>query len=109
MTYKVSWNISGYGANSEDSFRVMSAAEIIQLARNLKTDSDVIYTYHQKYMSLGARIALWGSVTGKIHVDVQFSSYANVGEIDHGDLPGFFEQYVEYIESPEKYQLRREQ
>ena len=60
-------------------------------------------------MKLGARIALWGTGTKAITIDVQFSAHAFVGTIEIENLPQFFQNYTGYIKDPEKYGLRREE
>ena len=88
----------------------MTVSEIIDLAAKLIRNNDVLYTYHPEYISLSARVAFWGmEQNDTIAIDIQYSAYAYVGEIERLRLPKLFENYIDYVRCPEKYELRREE
>lgn len=109
MKYKANWDIQNHKDSGTKSAANMTSCELIDLASNLKQRDDVIYTYHPKYMKLGARIALWGTGTSTISIDIQFSAHAYVGKISVEQLPEFFENYTGYITNPEQFGLQREE
>ena len=107
MLYQADWHIRGNEESSECNSGRLSSHELIQLAGDLKHEDEVIYTYHPNYINLGARIAIWGLDGARVLIDVQFTAHCWVASIDINKLPEFFENYADYIQNPEKYDLDR--
>lgn len=60
-------------------------------------------------MQLGARVAVWGLSPQKVCIDVQYSSFAAIKEIDINQLKSVFENYEAIVKSPKDYGFKIEQ
>ncbi len=60
-------------------------------------------------MALGARVAIWGTQSEKVCIDIQYSSSAAVKEILISEINEYFINYENIIKEPERYGLTTEE